>query len=464
MRVLLGAAVVAAAVFVRAPAHAAAAPAAPLDLRGAVRYALEHDPTVLARRATLAQDEATYAKNHAAEFPSLAGTLQNQVSKQNGAYGGTFSQAGLTQTPVFSQNTAQIASSFTLYNGSASQIAAQSSLRTVEAARWDSRRAEQQLASDVATAWYNAVQQRDAVTLAVGDLQYQQELIAAARAQERVGRIAGVDVLRAQVNELRSEANLTSARAAALDAQESLAQRIGAPPDTPFALPKLLPEPPLPARPVDTLVAAAVATRADVTSARAQVAVARLAGAAIDTDLRPQIALNGALGHQETPTTQELVNVNGIPTRTGLVRSGPGFWLIGASETFTLPFIQYGARRASHAAARAQLASAEAALSSTLGAVEVDVRQSLRAAQTARANLTTAVEADKAGSESARIAQLQYRNGLISLTDATSAQRDALQAASDLVAAHVSYLDALVKLRVAVGTADPLAIVDPGAP
>ena len=113
---------------------------------------------------------------------------------------------------------------------------------------------------------------------------------------------------------------------------------------------------------------------------------------------------------------------------------------------------------------RAQIASAQAQLASTTNAVEVDVRQSLRGAQTARANLTTAIQADRAGTESARIAQLQYRNGLISLTDATSAQRDALQAASDLVAAHVTYLDALVKLRVAVGTTDPLAIVDPGAP
>ena len=40
--------------------------------------------------------------------------------------------------------------------------------------------------------------------------------------QERVGRVAGVDVLRAQVNELRSEATLTTARASEANAREAL--------------------------------------------------------------------------------------------------------------------------------------------------------------------------------------------------------------------------------------------------
>ncbi len=92
------------------------------------------------------------------------------------------------------------------------------------------------------------------------------------------------------------------------------------------------------------------------------------------------------------------------------------------------------------------------------------MRQALRAVQTAYANLATQREAQRLGAESARIAQLQYRNGLISLTDATAAEQSALSAANDLVAARVSYLDALARLRASVGVADPLAVVEPGAP
>ena len=199
---LLGATLAAAAIFV-APAPACAQPG-PLDLRAAVSYALDHDPTILQRRATLAQNESTYARDHAALFPTLAGMLQNQVAKTNGNNGGSFSQFGLSQAQVFSQNVAQIGSTWNLFNGSLAQIQAQEAKRQVEASRYDLRRAQQQLAGDVAAAWYNVVQQRESVRLSEGDRSYQQQLLDAARAQERVGRVAGVDVLRAQVNELRS--------------------------------------------------------------------------------------------------------------------------------------------------------------------------------------------------------------------------------------------------------------------
>ncbi|HEY6236502.1 MAG TPA: TolC family protein [Candidatus Elarobacter sp.] len=451
-----GAAFFAFAIFA-APSAAPAAPA-PLDLRAAVLYALDHDPTVLNRRATVASNESVYARDHAAEFPTLAGTLQNQLAKSNGNNGGTFTQFGLSQSQIFSQNTAQIGSTFNLYNGSLAQLQAQQAKRQVEGSREDLRRTEQQLAADVAAAFYNAVQQREAAVLAAGDRVYQQQLLDVARAQERVGRAAGVDVLRAQVNELRSEASLTSARAGAVNAVESLAQRIGAPPDTPFALPGTLPEPPLPQTPVDALVAAALGARADVASARSQIAVARLADAAIESDRRPQLQLTGAFGNNETPGQTQFA---GIP---GQSPARPGFWQIGATETLTVPFIEYGARRAAHRAARAQIAAAEGTLSSVESGVATDVRQALRAVQTASANLATQREAQRLGAESARIAQLQSRNGLISLTDATAAEQSALSAANDLVAARVAYLNALARLRASVGVADPLAIVEPGAP
>ncbi|HYW52587.1 MAG TPA: TolC family protein [Dongiaceae bacterium] len=472
---LLGVALAALAVFATpaaasaqsTPAPAPSTPApAPMDLRAAVRYALDHDPAVLNRRATLAHNESTFARNHAAEFPTLAGTLQNQLAKTNGNNGGSFSQFGLSQAQVFSQNVAQIGSTYNLYTGSSAQIAAQSAKREVESARYDVRRAEQQLASDVAAAWFAVVQQREGVVLAAGDRAYQQQLLDAARAQERVGRAAGVDVLRAQVNELRSESNLTTARAAELNARDTLAQRIGAPPDTPFAFPVMLPEPPLPQTPLDALVAAALGARADVASARALVAVARLADAAIESDRRPQIQLTGAFGNTETPTTAATgpTVIPGFGVIPGTSPSRPGFWQIGATSTLTVPFVEYGTRRAAHRAARAQLAAAEGTLASTQSAVATDVRQSLRAVQTTNVNLATSREAQRLGAESARIAQLQYRNGLISLTDATAAEQSALSAANDLVVARVNYLNALVRLRASVGVADPVAVVDLGAP
>lgn len=473
-RWLAGVALAACASFVTPSAAPAAVPAPtpspsaarPLDLHGAVAYALTHDPTVLNKRATLAQDESIYAHDHANEFPTLAGTLQNQIAKTNGNTAGSFSEFGLSQAQVFSQNLAQIGSTWNLYTGSSTQIQAQQAKRQVEGARSDLKRAEQQLASDVAAAWYNVVQQRESIRLSQGDLSYQQQLLDAARAQERVGRAAGVDVLRAQVNQLRSQATLTTADANEANAREALAERIGAPLDTPFAFPPSLPEPPLPQAPLDAMIAAAIGARADVASARAQVQVAQLADAAIETDRRPQIQLNAAFGNAEIPTTltspAEVIPGFGVIPATTVNRQG--FWQIGATTTFTVPFIEYGARRAAHRAAHAQIDAAQATLASTEGQVRVDVRQALRAVETAHANLETQREADRLGAESTRIAQLQYANGLISLTDATQAEQSALSSANDLVVAQVTYLNALVHLRTAIGVADPVTVVEPGVP
>lgn len=456
-----------------APARAAAANG-PLDLPAAVRYALDHDPTVLTDRATLAQDQSLFVQDHAAEFPTVAGQLQNQMQKTNGYAGGAFTQYGISPENVFSLNTAQVTSTWSFYNG-ATQLAAQQAKRTVESARDTLVRAQQQLAQDVATAWYTAVQRRKAVRLAQGDLAYQKALLVTAQAQEKVGRVAGVDVLRAEANELHSNANLISAEADDANALDALAQRIGAPAQTAFALPEVLPEPPLPTASLQTLVALAKAGRPDIAAAAAQVAVARLADAQIDTDLRPQFQLSGSFGNQTSPTAFGYEEQNlaadaayyrslGLPPpSTSIVRGVPGFWTIGAQETFTLPFIDYGARRAKHRAARTQIDAALAQLSSTEGAVEQSVRAALRSAQAAQANVSYSEEAERLGAESARIAQLQYRNGLISLTDVLSAQQTALTNANDLVAARVSYLESLIALRAAVGIADPVALVQVGA-
>ncbi len=442
-----------------APATPAPVPsAAPLDLSGAVRYAASHDPTVLNDRATVAQNEATFVKDHAAEFPTLVATLQNQVQKTNGANpNSTLAQFGLQQAQVYSQNLAQLGSNWTLYNGSLNQITAQSAKRQVESSRSTLQRAEQQLAADVARDWYAVVQDREAVAVADGQRTYEQQLLDAARAQESVGRVAGVDVLRAQADELRAEAGLTSARATEANARDTLAQRIGAPPETPFAFPAALPVPPLPHTPLDGLIAIALAGRPDIEGARASVAVARLADAAIDTDIRPQLQLSGSVGNSEVPASTAFP---GFPT---LAPNRPGFWQVYASETINLPIVDYGTRHAQHRAARAQIDAAQATLDTTVSGVENDVRQALRGVQTANANLLTDREAERYGSESARIAQLQYRSGLISLTDATQAEQTALSAANDLIGAQVGYLNALVQLRASIGIADPVALVDTGA-
>ena len=427
-----------------------AASPAPLDLAAAVRYGLAHSPPLLAERAVLAQDEAAYAKLHAAEFPVIAGSLQNVLQRQENTFG-NYGAIGVAPADRFSQNTAQIGASWNIFTGTGAQLTAQEAKRTADSARLDLRRAEEQFAADIAAAFYDLTARQRAIELATGDAAYQNALLEAARERESVGRVAAVDTLRAEVGTLRSQGTLVSseAQAAAANAREALTLLIGAPPDTPFAVLAEVPEPALPATPLATMVALAKDSRSDVLAARATLAAGVLANGAIDSDRYPQIQVSGAFGNQYSPTFGSVVPGGG----------NPGFWQIAASETFTLPLIEYGARRAAHAAANSAIDAARAALTVAENTVEVQIRQALRNAQTANANLQTSKQAAALGVESARIAQLQYRNGLISLTDASAAEQSALQAASDLVSARVAYLTAFVRLRASIGTDDPVAIV-----
>ena len=256
----------------------------PLDLQGALKFALGHSQTILSKRSTLASLEANYARLHAAEFPTIAGTLQNQVSKSaNNA--GAFQQFNLSQQNVFSQNTAQIGSTWNINTGSSQQISAQQAKRQQDAAQADLRRSEQQLAIDVSNGFYALVARREATRLARADRNYQQSLLDVARQSEKVGRVAGVDVLRAQANELRSESTLVSSQSDEANASETLAQTIGAPAETPFAIPAVVPEPTLANTPLDQLIAIAEASRYDIAGARATLDANRLADGLIDTEI-----------------------------------------------------------------------------------------------------------------------------------------------------------------------------------
>ena len=141
------------------------------------------------------------------------------------------------------------------------------------------------------------------------------------------------------------------------------------------------------------------------------------------------------------------------------MRGTPGFWDIGATSTLSIPIVDYGTRAAAHRSANQAVESAQLGLNSERTATQQDVVESLREAQTARETLSYQRKAADLGDEAARIAALQYTNGLASLTDTKAAQATSLQTQADLYTAQISYINAVVKLRAALGTFDPIATV-----
>ncbi len=476
MKKTLAGAVLCAALF---PACAGAAFAqTSMSLADAVNYALAHDPTVAADRSSFAQAQEAYAKQRMISLPTVNGQLQNFLQKSSN-FGGSFAVIGAQQQNVTSQNTAQIGTSYNLTTGGLAFIQMDEAKAQLESATQTLKRAQAQVASNVTQAFYAIAQKDGVVGLDQSNYAYQTVLVRNAQAKERAGVAAGVDVLRAEVAQKQSQSALVAAQADAQNARDALSQLIGAPFGTAFAIPAEIAQPPLPAPSVDKLVAIAQDTRPDVRAARQSLHVAQLVRRGFNVELYPQIGLSAAFGNQFSPTTavlqQQAIDQQFFQNNAALVGQGlpplplsdkpvlprgvPGFWQLQASSTFTLPLGDYGARHFEKMQDDAAVSSAQAAYDNTASRVALEVRQNYRAAQTAQAQLAYAVDESQLGRESARVAQLQYQNGVISLTDVLNAQQTAVQAQTDLINARVSYVEAIVNLRVALGTYDAASAV-----
>ena len=418
-----------------------------LTLSAAVQYALAHSPSVVRQQAAVVQAHAQYLKMHAQELPPVTGSLANQLQK-SANYSGAYGVIGASQASVFSQNTAQIGTQYT-FNGGLSHFQALAAEQSYEQTQSDLRKTQSQVATDVTNAFYTYAAKRETVRLDRGDTLYQAALVAIARAKEHAGVAAGVDVLSAQAQQAKSRFTLEAAQADAENSRESLAQTIGAPLEMQFAIPQAPPSPPLPGQTLQQLVDLAFANRPDLRSALTGVAIARTNRRAADTDLFPQIQTFASFGNQFSPTlaAQE--------ARFGPVARGtPGFWQIGMTSSIAVPFWDWGARRANHQNLDAQIATQEDNVAATRTQVEIDVRQAYRGAQTALAQLGSAQQESTYAGEASRIAKLQYEHGLKSLIDVLAAQQSSLSAQTDAYTARVAYIEAVVKLRVALGIYD----------
>ncbi len=430
-----------------------------MTLSDAVSYALDHSATVAQKVAALKQADHSLAQARYNAFPPISGTLSNYSSK-SANYEGAFGFVGGKQQNEYSQNTAQIGTTYTLTTGGLAFIQLASSRASDAQAREDLANTEDSIASTVTSAYYTVVQDQAIVTVDESDFHYQNVLVDVAKAKEHAGMVAGVDVLKAQVQQTKSASTLVGARADVDNAREQLAHTIGAPLSQPFAFPKEIAAPPLPKGGVDQLEAIAIKARPDLNSARESLLAAQYTRKGWNRELFPTVQVTAAMGNQFAPTTAgEIIGVNPDGTPIVVPRGMPGFWALTAQSTFTLPLLDYGQRKTERESDDAQVASAQLNVDQTQTQVELDVRQNYRGAQTALAQMDYARDESRLGRESARIAQLQYQRGLIALADVIQTQQQSVVAQSDFVNARVAYVNSVVKLRVSLGIYDARSAV-----
>lgn len=438
---------------------------APMSLPDSVEYALTHSSTVAQQMATVTTAQHSYALQAGTAYPQVGASVQSFLAK-SANYQGQFAAVGLSQQSVVSQNTAQVGiSNWNLTSGGFAFLTLAADRALVVQAQNTLANTEDQIATSVTNSFYTIAQRQAVVIVDLANVKYQNVLVDVSKAKEHAGVAAGVDVLQAQSQQAKGYSQLVADRSAVADASQTLAQQIGAPLLTTFVMPETIPEPALPNGGVEKLVTIADVNRPDVAAAQELVNADRATRKGWNVELFPTVQISAGLGNQFSPTgaVQEQEQFNAectihpyppgslCPPPT-VPRGSFGFWNLQAVSTFTLPLIDYNGRHSERVNDDAQLASAESTFAQTRLQAELDVRTSYRAAQTAQAQVVFARQEAVYGTEAARIAQLQYKAGVKTIYDVLQAQQNAVSAQDDYVNARVNYVDAVVKLRVSLGT------------
>ena len=319
-------------------------------------------------------------------------------------------------------------------------------LRNTRRAQVSSERAfdlaRQQVAVDVARAYYQALQQRMLLAVAQQSLDRSDSLRRASEARLQVGLVSKLDVSRAQLQASQTQDAMVRSEAALQDALERFRSLLGRSPGErlePEATP-LPDEVPNETEPLPILLERARDLRLELREARDQVDDAQRTASVARQNLLPQLDFN-----------------------LGVVRVGQGTsfgsaWRVADSRVnvfFTASYpLEHSNQSVNKAVAEIEVGSRSRALVQREWEVESEVRAAVRDLDQIRKS----VELQKTGVEVAeqqhRLATLRYQRGLASNFDVVDAEGSLLLARSALVSLLTRYQVARIELMRVTGALD----------
>lgn len=249
------------------------------------------------------------------------------------------------------------------------------------------------------------------------------------------GIVARTDQFQAQSQLASAESDLEGLKRTRIQYEDAIAVLVGQPAAS-FALPAVAGwrpgVPTVPALLPSTLIERrpdVAATERQVAAANAEIGVARAA-------FFPQIGLSADYGF----------NNNGL---SGLFTSAASLWSLGAQLSQTI--LDFGARRARVAQARAAYEATVAAYRGTVLTALQEVQDALAAQQILARQEAFLRTASEAADRSEQTLREQYRAGIVVYTDVVTAQATALNARRALVQAQLDRQTAAVALVQALG-------------
>jgi outer membrane protein len=288
------------------------------------------------------------------------------------------------------------------------------------------------LALQVRQAYLDSLEARSAVTVAEESLALARQHLAIAQARLAAGKVPRGDVVLAQAPVAAAELALARAREDAQKADESLSRLLGLPQDTPLSLAEPEMPPPL-AEDLEQSIQRALDKRPGLKASRLEVLAAEKALAAAEAEDNPQV--EGFLNAGAAPASGQV--------------SGAAVYQVGVDLSW--PILDGQRTRWLIAQSRARLEGLQAEMKERQSEVEAEVRGAWREVRLATAAYDSALAQVSRAREALRIAEGQYRAGVIPFQPLRQARFDLSEALQSQMAAYYDYLRARARLAWARG-------------
>jgi|SRR5579862_4417512 len=382
-----------------------------LSLKDAVTRGLDNNLGVLLQEARVGSAEGARWKALSDVLPHVTANVRQSEQIVNLAAFGFSGFPGIPQViGPFGVFDARVAVSTPLFDLSALR-SARSASESVSAEKFSAKNAREIVVLAVANLYFEALADAGRVDAAKAQVATAETLVTLTHDQQVSGVVAGIEVLRQQVE-------LQSARQRQIAAENQLAKRkldlgraIGLPPGQVIDLTDKLPETAPPPPDQKDAVSLALSTREDLKSAEALASAARLAKESASAERLPSVHLDGDAGAAGSSVT----------TTTGVFT---------IAATLKVPIFEGGSTKGRLAQTDADLRQREAELADLKTGVEYEVASALLDVTSETADMEAARSGQDLARQQLTQAQDRFRAGVTSTLELAQAQ-DALAAATD---------------------------------
>ncbi len=408
----------------------------PLDLRSAVRYALDHNYTILQAREAIRLQEGVIVQVRSAQVPNVGATGEWQKN-----------DADISQ--IYQQETSfwnvTLTATQTLYAGGGVVSAIKAARLDRDAAAYDLQTAIDTALLDVRTKFFNAILAREKIRVDEENVKLYQHQLEDTKNQFQAGSVSNFEVLRAKVYLANAEPALITARNDYRIAIEQLRQSLGVPASPSF--PDVAGD--LSFTPENYEMDAAIASAHEHRPELEKLQKLEEAGEEMVTNAKsgfyPNLQAFGNYqwdGYSFADSSLGSSNVNG--------------WAFGLQSTWHI--FDGRATDGKVRQAKSQLESARLNKASEELEVDVEVRQAMSSLQEAGELVAASSQTIDQAAESLRLAEAKFHAGSATQLDVLTSQVSLTQAKTDQLTANYNYLVALANVRKAIGLGDALVV------